>query len=53
VSNAIRYDSLLVRELARELHNVLAGARLEGLFLDRERLRLTLRTKPASRGATG
>jgi predicted ribosome quality control (RQC) complex YloA/Tae2 family protein len=51
VSNAIRYDSLLVRELARELHNVLAGARLEGLFLDRERLRLTLRTKPASRGA--
>jgi predicted ribosome quality control (RQC) complex YloA/Tae2 family protein len=49
VSNAIRYDSLLVRELARELHDVLSGARVDALFLDRERLRLTLRTRPARR----
>jgi predicted ribosome quality control (RQC) complex YloA/Tae2 family protein len=45
VSNSIRYDTLLVRELARELHERLAGARLEAAFFDRERLRLTLQTR--------
>jgi predicted ribosome quality control (RQC) complex YloA/Tae2 family protein len=49
VSNTIRYDSLLVRELARELHDALAGARLQAAFLDREQLRLTLLTAPARR----
>jgi predicted ribosome quality control (RQC) complex YloA/Tae2 family protein len=50
VSNTIRYDSLLVRELARELDSALAGARLEGAWLDRERLRLTLQVAAARRG---
>jgi predicted ribosome quality control (RQC) complex YloA/Tae2 family protein len=50
VSNAIRYDSLLVRELARELNARLAGARLDGAYFDRERLRLTLYPRPARRG---
>lgn len=49
VSNTIRYDSLLVRELARELDAALAGARLIALWLDRERLRLTLQAAPARR----
>jgi predicted ribosome quality control (RQC) complex YloA/Tae2 family protein len=49
VSNDIRYDSLLVRELARELNESLAGARLEAAFLDRERLWLVLQTAPARR----
>jgi hypothetical protein len=44
VSNAIRYDSLLVRELARELDRALAGARLVDVILDRQRLRCTLVT---------
>jgi predicted ribosome quality control (RQC) complex YloA/Tae2 family protein len=50
VSNAIRYDSLLVRELARELDALLRGMRLESLFLDRDRMRLTLHTRAARRG---
>jgi predicted ribosome quality control (RQC) complex YloA/Tae2 family protein len=50
VSNAIRYDSLLVRELARELHHTLVGTRVEGVWLDRERLRFTLTTRPRRRG---
>jgi hypothetical protein len=49
VSNPIRYDSLLVRELAAELHGALAGTRLQAAILDRERLRLTLLTLPARR----
>jgi predicted ribosome quality control (RQC) complex YloA/Tae2 family protein len=49
VSNAIRYDALLVRDLAAELHRTLAGARLEGVFLDRDTLRLTLRTRAPRR----
>jgi predicted ribosome quality control (RQC) complex YloA/Tae2 family protein len=49
VSNTIRYDSLLVRELARELGAALVGARLEGAWLDRERLRLTLQVAAARR----
>jgi predicted ribosome quality control (RQC) complex YloA/Tae2 family protein len=49
VSNPIRYDSLLVRELAAELHGRLAGARLQAAILDRDRLRLTLVTLPARR----
>jgi predicted ribosome quality control (RQC) complex YloA/Tae2 family protein len=53
VSNAIRYDSLLVRELARELNAVLAGARCDAAYFDRERLRLTLRMRAARRGGAG
>jgi predicted ribosome quality control (RQC) complex YloA/Tae2 family protein len=49
VSNAIRYDSLLVRELACELDGALAGARLHDVLLDRERLRCTLVTGTARR----
>jgi predicted ribosome quality control (RQC) complex YloA/Tae2 family protein len=51
VSNAIRYDALLVRELARELDVTLTGARVDALFFDRERLRLTIRTRSARRDA--
>ncbi|HSJ08441.1 MAG TPA: hypothetical protein VK928_00970, partial [Longimicrobiales bacterium] len=50
MSNALRYDSLLVRDLAAELDRTLAGARLDAAFLDRERLRVTLRTRAARRG---
>jgi predicted ribosome quality control (RQC) complex YloA/Tae2 family protein len=53
VSNAIRYDSLLVRELARELHVSLSGGRIDDVFFDRERLRLTLRMRPFRRGHDG
>jgi predicted ribosome quality control (RQC) complex YloA/Tae2 family protein len=53
VSNTIRYDSLLVRELARELHAALSGARIDDVFFDRERLRLTLRMRPFRRGDDG
>jgi predicted ribosome quality control (RQC) complex YloA/Tae2 family protein len=45
VSNAIRYDSLLVRELGRELHAAFTGMRLDGVWFDRERLRLTIRAR--------
>jgi predicted ribosome quality control (RQC) complex YloA/Tae2 family protein len=51
VSNTIRYDTLLVRELARELDAGLAGQRLEAAFFDRERLRLTLHTRAPRRTA--
>ncbi|CAN5851534.1 NFACT RNA binding domain-containing protein [soil metagenome] len=51
MSNAIRYDSLLVRELARELNDALAGARLDAVYFDRDRLRMTLLTRAARRGA--
>jgi predicted ribosome quality control (RQC) complex YloA/Tae2 family protein len=49
VSNAIRYDSLLVRELARELDEALAGSRLFAALLDRARLRFALQVAPARR----
>ncbi|MGH7446290.1 MAG: NFACT family protein, partial [Longimicrobiales bacterium] len=49
MSNAIRYDALLVRDLAEELNRTLTGARLDAVFLDRESLRLTLRTRAARR----
>lgn len=51
MSNAIRYDSLLVRELARALDATYSGTRVEGIWLDRERLRLTLLTRPWRRGS--
>jgi predicted ribosome quality control (RQC) complex YloA/Tae2 family protein len=50
VSNAIRYDSLLVRELARALHDAFAGARLDGVWFDRDTLRVTIATRPWRRG---
>lgn len=49
MSNAIRYDSLLVRDLARELHRTLRGLRLDAVVLDRETLRLTLHVRPRRR----
>lgn len=36
MSKAIRYDSLLVRDLARELHRVLTGERLYAVRFDRD-----------------
>jgi predicted ribosome quality control (RQC) complex YloA/Tae2 family protein len=51
VSNAIRYDSLLVRDLAVELHGLLAGCRLDELCLDRDALRVLLRCRAARRAA--
>ncbi|HEX7119032.1 MAG TPA: NFACT RNA binding domain-containing protein [Longimicrobiales bacterium] len=42
MSNAIRYDALLVRYLAAELDGRLRGARLETLGFDRERRAATL-----------
>jgi predicted ribosome quality control (RQC) complex YloA/Tae2 family protein len=53
VSNAIRYDSLLVRALARELHDAFSGVPLEGIWLDRERLRVTIRGRGRRRSDTG
>jgi hypothetical protein len=50
VSNAIRYDSLLVRELAAALHRAFASSRIDGVWFDRERLRFTLLTRPYRRG---
>jgi predicted ribosome quality control (RQC) complex YloA/Tae2 family protein len=49
VSNAIRYDSLLVRALARELDHALTGSRLDAAFFDRERMRVTLRSRARRR----
>ena len=49
MSNALRYDALLVRDLAAELNTTLAGARLDAAFLDREQLRVTLQTRAARR----
>jgi predicted ribosome quality control (RQC) complex YloA/Tae2 family protein len=49
VSNAIRYDALLVRDLADELQRTLAGARLDAVFFDREALRVTLRARAPQR----
>lgn len=40
---AIRWDSLLVRHVARELHERLTGQRAHALHLDRERLAILLR----------
>lgn len=51
MSNAIRYDSLLVRALAAELNSTLAGARLDAVFLERDRLRVTLQTRAWRRDA--
>lgn len=42
MSNAIRYDSLLVHYLARELDDRLAGRRLNGVRLEGEHRRLVL-----------
>jgi hypothetical protein len=44
VSNAIRYDSLLVRALARELRDRLLGRPASALEFDRERPAVSLRT---------
>ncbi|MEX1182247.1 MAG: NFACT RNA binding domain-containing protein [Gemmatimonadota bacterium] len=52
MSNAIQYDSLLVRDLAAELHQVLAGTRLDDVFLERDRLRVTLRCRAPRRAAS-
>ncbi|HEX6306695.1 MAG TPA: NFACT RNA binding domain-containing protein [Longimicrobiales bacterium] len=52
MSNAIRYDALLVRDLARELNERLADARLDAAFLDRDSLRVTLLTRASRRDAT-
>lgn len=49
MSNTIRYDSLLVRALAAELDAVLSGARLTAAFLERDLLRVTLRTRASRR----
>ena len=51
MSNAIRYDALLVRDLADELHATLRGARLDAVLLDREALRITLLTRARRRDA--
>lgn len=51
MSNTIRYDALLVRDLARELNGILAGMRLDALHLDRDALRVSLRTRAPRRGA--
>jgi predicted ribosome quality control (RQC) complex YloA/Tae2 family protein len=52
VSNALRYDSLLVRELARELNDALGGARLDAVLFDRDRLVVTVLPAPTRRGET-
>lgn len=49
MSNAIRYDSLLVRDLARELHERLVGLRLEAVLLDRRTLDAALLIRPRHR----
>lgn len=51
MSNALRYDALLVRDLARELHERLADARLDAAFLDRDSLRVILLTRASRRDA--
>jgi hypothetical protein len=52
VSNAIRYDALLVRDLAAELHAALAGSRLATVCLDRPTLRIGLAFRAARRTDT-
>jgi len=42
VSNALRYDALLTRDLAAELHARLRGARVDALLFDRARLHVAL-----------
>src|SRR5215212_10508785 len=42
VSNAIRYDALLTRDLAAELHVRLRGARVDAILFDRALLRVAL-----------
>jgi predicted ribosome quality control (RQC) complex YloA/Tae2 family protein len=42
VSNLVRYDGLLARALAAELHATLAGRRVRGLLLDRDQSRAAL-----------
>jgi predicted ribosome quality control (RQC) complex YloA/Tae2 family protein len=49
VSNAIRYDALLARDLAVELHAQLSGARVHGIRFDREALRAALLTRAPRR----
>jgi hypothetical protein len=50
VSNALRYDSLLVRELARELNDALGRARLDAVLFDRDRLVVSVLPAPVRRG---
>lgn len=52
MSNAIRYDALLVRDLAAELHAALAGCRLTAVCLDRPTLRMSLAFRAARRADT-
>lgn len=42
MSNTIRYDALLVHYLARELHERLAGRRVQGVRLDGDQRRMVL-----------
>lgn len=51
MSNAIRYDALLVRDLARELDRTHTGVRLDAVVLDRETLRLSLLVRARRRSA--
>ena len=51
MSNAIRYDALLTRDLAVELNDRWRGAILDGLVFDRELLRLALFTRAVRRSA--
>lgn len=51
MSNALRYDALLVRDLALELNRSLKGARLDTVLLDRESLRVTLQTRAHRRSS--
>jgi predicted ribosome quality control (RQC) complex YloA/Tae2 family protein len=52
VSNAIRYDALLARDLAAELHARLCGARVDAILFDRALLRVALLLR-AGRGSAG
>ncbi|HSJ06551.1 MAG TPA: NFACT RNA binding domain-containing protein [Longimicrobiales bacterium] len=52
MSNALRYDSLLVRELASELDRTLVGARIDAVLFDRERLMVAVLPAPARRDGT-
>jgi predicted ribosome quality control (RQC) complex YloA/Tae2 family protein len=42
VSNALRYDALLTRDLAAELHTRLRGTRVDAILFDRARLHVAL-----------
>jgi predicted ribosome quality control (RQC) complex YloA/Tae2 family protein len=53
VSTTLRYDSLLVRDLAAELHRVLRGARLDRVCFDRDTMLAALRMRTPRRAAGG